>query len=167
MNLIYRQARPQDAVELASLHAETWLDTYKHTSLSQVMSGSNLDSRYSFWKNALLGPNRWVMVCEAGSSLVGFVSLLEQGPAEAEISAFYVSPRYQGLGIGTYLFEHVLDRVCLKGYDLLFARVLKDLPANYFYRQMGGTAVAVEKSEFLGVNVELVCYRWDVSGQKT
>lgn len=107
------------------------------------------------------------MVCQTGSSLVGFVSLLEENPTEAEISAFYVSPQYQGLGMGTYFFKRTLDQACAKGYDLLSVRVLKDLPANHFYRRMGGTAIAIEKSEFLGMDVRLVCYRWDVPRQKT
>ncbi|MGH6816501.1 MAG: GNAT family N-acetyltransferase, partial [Hyphomicrobiaceae bacterium] len=115
-----RRSKPDDATALAQVFAESWRLAYR--GIIPYLHLENLIQRRdtSWWKNSLRGQEP-ILVLEAGGTAAGYATCgasRTRGRHEGEIYELYLTPNYQGLGLGEYLFEacrYELDQRRLNG----------------------------------------------------
>lgn len=77
----------------------------------------------------------WIL--SRGSQNTGFLQLQETS-FSIEIEKFYLLPEWQGLGIGTTLFEGIINHANKEGKKLTLS-VLKNNRAKSLYQRLGFT----------------------------
>jgi GNAT superfamily N-acetyltransferase len=141
-----RSAEPRDAAAIAEVHLASRREAMPW--LREV----HPDEETCAWVAEYVIPHREVWVAEAGGRVVGVASLegdfLEQ---------LYILPGYQGMGIGSALFDKARE---LRPNGFRFYAFQRNARARGFYERRG--CVAVEFSDGSG-NEEGepdVLYRW-------
>ncbi|KQQ08284.1 hypothetical protein ASF46_13230 [Rathayibacter sp. Leaf296] len=145
-----RPARPADAEAMASVHVESWRDTYRGTLVSdEVLDAPDLlASRKRFWTSALTDA-RWagirVAVSECDGAVVGIAM---SNPVEGEqwtwhLNVLYVAKEQHGTGVGEALLNAVIERG-----EPAALWVGDPVPrAQAFYRKNGFAPTGVVKTE--------------------
>ena len=155
-----RPARPGDAAAIAKVHVETWRATYAGIVPDAYLVSMTESKQALQWNNTIrraVAPEA-VLTAESadvpGGRIVGFGSCGRargQGAAGAagsgggEIFTLYVTPDWQGRGIGRLLLEGLLVRLHGSGLSEAVLWVLSDNPARFFYEGLGGRRVAERK----------------------
>ncbi|SRR5579883_1992695 len=163
----FRAAVPSDAEAVAAIHDAAWRSTYQgiipHLHLERMI--------------ARRGPLWWQRQIERGANTTLLVfNGVPQGYASwgrargawpwpvGEIFELYVSPPFQGVGLGRRLFGAVKGQLRRNGFDRLVVWALKENePACGFYGALGG-AVAASAAEHYGeISLTRIAFVWGVS----
>src|SRR5690606_31087326 len=82
-----------------------------------------------WWENAIRRAST-VLVAEMGGEVVGYATIGKNRARElsqqGEIYELYILPEYQGLGLGTRLFQEARKRLSARGLRGLVIWVLED-----------------------------------------
>ena len=148
-NITYRQAVLEDAAGIAAVQAYTWLTTYPGLVPQHVLDDliDALPARAERMEASMERGDR-IFIALDGRTVVGFASWVEKARSEAypndgEIMGLYVFKGYQGMGIGSRLFELCAEGVKASGRDSLIVNCLRGNSAAGFYRAMGGELVGL------------------------
>lgn len=162
----FRRAVPEDASAIASIHDEAWRSTYQgiipHLHLERMI--------------ARRGPLWWQKQIERGSNVTllvfdgqaqGYASWgRARGAwpwAAGEIFELYVSPPFQGVGLGRKLFSTARKALSNRGLSKLVVWALKDNDiACAFYGGLGGVVAALASERYGEVCLPRVAYVWGV-----
>lgn len=165
----FRMAAPKDAGALAAIHDAAWRSTYQgiipHLHLERMI--------------ARRGPLWWQKQIERGSkvTLLVFEGLPQGyatwGPARGtwpwpagEIFELYVTPAYQGVGLGRRLFSMAKHALKKEGLDRLVVWALKDNEAACaFYGSLGGAVAAAAPERYGDVSLTRVAFVWGVTAK--
>ncbi len=141
-----RRAEEDDAAAIASIHQAAWQGAYAGIIPHRALTAMINRRGQSWWASAIKRAAS-VLVVEVGGKVVGYATIgrnrsrdLKQ---EGEIYELYVRPEYQGIGLGTRLFQAARER--LSGHRLkgLVIWALEDnANATSFYHGIGGRDVA-------------------------
>jgi ribosomal protein S18 acetylase RimI-like enzyme len=160
-------ATPADGEAVAAIHDAAWRSTYQgiipHLYLERMISRR--------------GPLWWQRQIEHGSNIT--LLLFNGAPqgyaswgrargawpwAAGEIFELYVSPPFQGVGLGKRLFMNVRGALRLEGLNRLVVWALKDNePACAFYSGLGGAITAVAPERYGEVTLTRVAFVWGVN----
>jgi ribosomal protein S18 acetylase RimI-like enzyme len=153
LSIDVRRAKTEDAAGIAAVHDAAWRYAYRG-----ILRGIDLERmiqrRGPAWWEKALRRNVLILVIEVQHRIVGYATLgpsrMHTLPFGGEIYELYVTPEFQGLGLGRRLFEaafETLSRLELRG---LAVRAVKanDLAVG-FYEHLGGRPVA-ESGETIG-----------------
>ena len=160
-----RRARPEDARQIADVHASSWRNAYSgmvpHGALARMINRRG----QGWWANAIR-KSTIIQVIEVGGKIAGYATLgpnrVSTFPFEGEIYEIYVQPEYQGIGIGTRLFCDARAELKRRGYRGTAVWVLSDNhPAISFYENSGGRAIAKGSEHFDDKKLEKTAYAWD------
>jgi len=164
-----RAARPTDAAAIATIHADTWAETYAGILPPDAISANNYDACLKFWKTELVHAPQGVFIAEDDKlGPMGFVSVgpakdplrIEAGNFRGEILRLYVRPVCQGMGLGAQLLESALANLSRAGYSAVMLWVFADNPACKFHERMGGQPVGERSTEYSGKIMREVAYGW-------
>ncbi|UMY19707.1 GNAT family N-acetyltransferase [Methylobacterium organophilum] len=146
-----RRARLGDAAMLSAVFDTAWREAYQG-----VIPGLALE-RYiakrgpTAWKG-MIGRGRGLAAVEFGETIVGYAAYGRARErslrAEGEIDELYITPEYQGIGLGTRLFRAVRNDLIDHGLARVGVWSLAANPrAIAFYEGLGGlrSAEAVER----------------------
>ena len=84
-----------------------------------------------------------IRILMKGKRRIGFYQLSPRGK-RLEVTRIYLTPRYQGKGIGTFYMRYFETL----GFDVLFLVVLDNNPARLLYKKLGYKVVAEKKHRF-------------------
>ncbi len=162
-----RAAVPKDATAVAAIHDAAWRSTYQgiipHLHLERMI--------------ARRGPLWWQKQIQRGAmvTLISFDGL-PQGYATSghargswpwpagEIFELYVTPTYQGLGLGRTLFQATRRQLKRDGYARLVVWALaENEPACAFYEGLGGTVATTAPERFGETALTRVAYVWGIN----
>jgi L-amino acid N-acyltransferase YncA len=141
-----RQARLEDAREIAHVRVITWRATYRNLLPEDVLANLSYEKSEETWREILTSNQRqgYAFVAEDHETgqVVGFAiggpernaDLLYQG----ELYAIYILPEYQGKGLGRRLAASVARSLLKAGMKSMLIWMLDGNPADGFYRTMGG-----------------------------
>ena len=149
-----RPATGRDAEQIADVHGASWRNAYEglipHKSLQEMISRRNA----GWWKRAISGG----MV--AGYCTYG-LNRARALPQEGEIYELYIRPEYQGIGLGTILFDAAQASLKNHGCDGLVVWALEDNNmAMRFYAGHGGRDVAQGFETFENKPLRKVAFVW-------
>jgi ribosomal protein S18 acetylase RimI-like enzyme len=160
-----RQARPSDAVAVASAHDEAWRAAYQG-----IIPGTELDKlinrRGSDWWESAIRKGSRVSLLQFGDTVAGYANYGRNRARslqyEGEIYELYLRPEFQGVGFGRRLFSAARKDLIHCGMKSLVLWALSENdPAVEFYRALGGRAVA-RSSERFGTRVlDKVAFGWN------
>jgi len=164
IDLLIRKATIEDALGIAKVHVDSWRTTYKAIVPDVYLDGLSYDEKKQMWKQGTTSNNVYVAVEEKGQ-IIGFsVGGKERtGKYESyigELYAIYLLKEYQGKGIGKLLVQSVIDDLQDKNMNSMLIWALKDNPACYFYKAIGGVEIDSQEIEIAGKNLKEVAYGW-------
>jgi len=159
-----RPARPKDAPALASAYEEAWRGAYQgiipHLSLERMLARRSLR-----WWQQSLHKRAPLLVLDFRGEAAGYVTFgrcrLSRTPYQGEIFELYLHPTYQGLGLGTKLFDGArlrLGEMRIKG--LLVWALADNEAACDFYLSQGGKPIAEGAESFGEASLRKIAFAW-------
>ncbi len=147
-----RTARPEDAGEIATVHDNSWREAYRG-----IIPGKELEKMISrrgprWWKSAVKrGSN--ILVLDFDESVVGYATYGRNRargiPYRGEIYELYLTPEFQGIGLGRRLFKAARADLARHNCDSIVVWSLEENSrAVDFYRHLGGNAVKRAPEKF-------------------
>lgn len=159
-----RDARQDDAKELAELFANSWHGAYVGI-IPDIDIRRMIASRSRKYWQKFLRHSDGLLVIEAGGRIAGYATIgpaRTRGDFEGEIYEFYVAPLYQGLGLGEILFEAARTRLEAAGKRGLIVWALADNDrAQSFYMGRGGIPRAETRQKFTGKHLTKTAYAFN------
>jgi ribosomal protein S18 acetylase RimI-like enzyme len=112
MDLVVRNAQPDDARAVAEVQVRSWRAAYAGLMPAAVLDGLSVDSRTRMWDQLITQPAHHLLVLTA-PEVVGFASF---GPdredaARGELYALYLHPSWWGRGAGRLLHDEAVQRL--------------------------------------------------------
>ncbi|WP_442595676.1 GNAT family N-acetyltransferase [Neobacillus sp. D3-1R] len=161
-----RIANLEDAFDIATVHVESWKETYKGIMNEEFLNNLKVEDRLHLWKETLANPKEEAPVLVAEDSqgkIVGFASFgpeRSEADIDGELYAIYILKSNTGQGIGSLLFNEGVKLMKSQGFSSLLVWVLAENPSKYFYESMGGKKF--EEKEFIlaGQNHIELSYIW-------
>ena len=162
-----RRARAGDAPAIARVRVDSWRSTYRGIMPDAYLDGMQVEASTALWDRVLTaGPNTTcVFVAERGSDVVGFAAgnrLVElKHGFDAELTAIYLRPEFQGAGLGRQLTGAVAEALRANGATGLVAWVIAaNKRARRFYESLGGEVVFEQPFQWDGLDLVEVAYGW-------
>jgi ribosomal protein S18 acetylase RimI-like enzyme len=160
-----RRAEPRDAAAIAGVHAQSWQGAYGGIIPFRALTAMIGRRGTAWWADAIRRAAS-VLVVEIGGEVVGYATLgknrARELPQEGEIYELYVKPEYQGVGLGTRLFEAARGRLAAHGLSGLVVWALEDnANAARFYAGAGGRDVAEGVEVFDQRALRKLAFVWD------
>ncbi len=165
--ITFRTAVPKDAGAVTAIHNSAWRSTYQgiipHLHLERMI--------------ARRGPRWWQQQIERGANVTLLIfDGMPQGYATwgqargtwpwaaGEIFELYVTPAFQGVGLGSRLFVTVKKALKREGLSRLVVWALKDNEAACaFYGGLGGAVAAAAPERYGDVSLTRVAFVWGVN----
>lgn len=159
-----RPARPKDAPALASAYEEAWRGAYQgiipHLSLERMIARRSL----GWWRQSL-HKRAPLLVLDFRGEAAGYVTFgrcrMARASYQGEIFELYLHPTYQGLGLGTKLFDGArlrLGEMRIKG--LLVWALADNEAACGFYLSQGGKPIAEGAESFGEASLRKIAFAW-------
>ncbi len=165
--MLYREATPDDAEQIALLHAESWRNTYRGMLSDEFLNTQVIENRRAAWHRRLTAPvaGQFVLVAEAENAIHGFICLF--GEADEQwgvlLDNLHIHAGSQGRGLGTELM-HLAAKWMQEHYPesgmhlWVFA---SNRAACRFYEYLGGTIDGAKvEDEFGDRPVRALRYVW-------
>jgi GNAT superfamily N-acetyltransferase len=139
----FRRARPEEAVSVARLHADSWRRHYRGAYADDFLDGDIEGDRLAVWTRRLASHDggATTILAEDGRDLVGFVHVIfdEDPRYGALIDNLHVVFDAKRGGIGTQLMARAAAAVAERGRGGLYLWVLEqNTAAQAFYDARGG-----------------------------
>jgi ribosomal protein S18 acetylase RimI-like enzyme len=164
-----REAKPDDAAEIARVYEESWRSTYQgiipHLHLERMIARRGP----RWWQQSVRRGNA-VSVMTFNGQPQGYASYGQARHAPnrstGEIYELYIAPCFQGLGIGKKLFIDARRKLERRGLRSLVIWALADNQAACdFYSRQGGKRVAVAPEHYGRVELQKVAFAWSATAK--
>lgn len=164
LTIDFRPAEPGDAVAIAEVHRQAWLQAYTGIIPFKPLRAMLERRGFRWWQRAIRGSTS-ILVLDVGGTMAGYATLgLNRAralPQEGEIYELYLLPEYQGVGLGRKLFSEARRLLASLGCRGLVVWCLTDNDnAMSFYRGAGGRTVADGAELFDGHRLRKVAFAW-------
>lgn len=139
-----REAKEEDAVSIAMLHAESWRVAYRGMLSDEFLDRDIVQDRMKLWRERLSAPkeNQFTIVAQEGQEIIGFACAFGEYDDVwgTLLDNLHVRTERKRQGIGQRLIKEtalwVQDQYSKSG---LFLWVLEaNHPARRFYEKLGG-----------------------------
>lgn len=168
LNVALREARSEDAEDIARIHVRSWQESYRGILHAEYLISLNLEEKILSRREQLKKPHptlktfiaqlegRTIGFCDAGCSTIRDVSV------KGKVHALYLLDAYKGRGIGTRLWAVATAYLKEKNLSPYMNWVLEDnFRARSFYETKGGKLFLKRGIEFGGRLYQKVAYRYD------
>ncbi|MDE2181502.1 MAG: GNAT family N-acetyltransferase [Alphaproteobacteria bacterium] len=161
-----RQARQDDAADIAQVYIASWHDTYPGVLPTQLLRAMTPKGQTTRWEAAIRAQGR-ESVLVAENSRYGVVGMASAGPArdaglgfDGEVYTLYVDPAFYGRGAGRALLKGAFQALRKKGMTscVIWAHARNN--ARFFYEAMGGRLIAERQAQLMGELVPETAFGW-------
>ncbi|WP_189093310.1 GNAT family N-acetyltransferase [Deinococcus ruber] len=153
-----RAAVPEDAEQMASVHIQSWRETYTGLMppdfLTRMTDDRMQELRGANWRRTIRDADEEVCVAVRGGQVVAFVSggalrphTVIPGDYSAEVYTLYALKSVQGQGLGRRLLSEVAKGLNRRGYRGMALWVLASNPTRQFYTHLGGVELGQKTEE--------------------
>jgi len=162
-----RQARLDDAADVAQVYIDSWHDTYPGVLPNAMLRAMTPRGQTARWEAAIRTQTReTVLVADSCHGIIGMASL---GPArdralgfDGEVYTLYVDPAYFGLGAGRALLKGAFAALRQNGLTSCVIWAHARNHARYFYEAMGGRLIAERTARLMGEPCPEAAFGWKV-----
>jgi len=147
-----RMARPGDEEGIAHVHDAAWRDAYRG-----IIPGRELERMVerrgpTWWRRAIRAGTR-LIVLDFADTIAGYASYGRNRmpilPFGGEIFELYLTPEYQGVGLGKRMFAAARTDLAAHGYSSFVVWALGGNDrALEFYQRRGGAVVRRARERF-------------------
>ncbi len=164
LSIDIRNASSADVAGIATTHREAWHGAYAgiipHLALNRMIA----QRREDWWQRAL-SRSASVLVAEFGDEIVGYATYgrnrTRELPQKGEIYELYLHPQYQGIGIGSRLFEAARQRLEDSHLSGMVVWALEEnVIAQQFYAGHGGHDIAEGVEQLGGASFKKIAFVW-------
>lgn len=169
-NLIIRNVQLKDIPDVVDISITGWQEAYQGIIDEAYLIALDSERQQKIAKMERNYMNGGFIVAELDNKVVGFCRYVENNNfsqqienADCELTVIYVKPNMKNCGIGSKMFEHVLNEFNNLNKRLMVLWCFKDNePSIKFYEKMGGRIIG-EKIEEHGSkqNIE-VCFAYNI-----
>lgn len=153
--LVIREARADDADDIAGVHVRSWQVAYRGLIDQAVLDALSIDERAAGWRRIVAEPlptGLGTLVAVRDDHLVGWASLGSgrdpDGLADGEVYGIYADPAAWSTGAGHALLEAAEQRIAAAGHDRAYLWVLDGNDrADSFYARHGWVEDGATKIE--------------------
>jgi len=155
----------RDADAIAAVHDAAWRGAYTgiipHRALNRMIGRRGP----RWWANAIRR-SATVLVMEVGGEIAGYATLgrsrARQLKQQGEIYEIYLRPEYQGIGLGSRLFQAAREMLAMHGLVGLVVWALEEnSSALNFYAGAGGRDIAEGVEVFEQKALRKIAFVWD------
>ncbi|MFJ6532714.1 GNAT family N-acetyltransferase [Microbacterium sp. NPDC091662] len=140
-----RDARTEDADDIARVHVRSWQVAYRGLIDQDVLDGLSIDERAASWRRNVAEPlptSLGTLVAVRDDRIVGWASLGSgrdpDGLADGEVYGIYADPSAWSTGAGHALLGAAEERIAEAGHDRAYLWVLDgNARADAFYARHG------------------------------
>lgn len=163
-NIIIRKANLEDLKEVADIAVRGWKVAYKDIIDEEYLNSMSVEETYKKIKDGYKKNNYVVAVLN--KEVVGFCRYTlnysqSDDNADGEIIALYVKPELKYNGIGTQMFNYVMQDFYKNENKRVVIGCLKEnYPSRKFYEKMGGKVYAEKWFERGGKQYPEVFYEY-------
>ena len=166
MKMMIREAKIEDAKEIAKVHVHSWQTTYKGIMSDEFLQNLSVEKRTDLWKSNILRDKDLVLVAIVDDKIIGFacganVKEDEYPLYDGDVTSIYFYEEYQGKGFGKELLQTLFKKFKVKGYKNAIVKVLEDNKSRYFYEQLGAKYIDQNDIQIAGGQTALLTYGWD------
>jgi ribosomal protein S18 acetylase RimI-like enzyme len=162
-----RQARLDDAADVAQVYIDSWHDTYPGVLPSALLRAMTPRGQTTRWQAAIRAQaSEVVLVADSRHGIIGMASI---GPArdrelgfDGEVYTLYVDPVYFGMGVGRALLQGAFASLRQKGMSNCVIWAHARNHARFFYEAMGGRLIAERTAKLMGEPCPEVAYGFKV-----
>ena len=164
-NIIIRNIEDKDIPSVVDIQIDGWKSAYKGIVDDNILKSMNRNERIAKRKNDY--KENGFIVAELNNQVVGFCRYIDSNKftqdipnIDCELLALYVKPKLKYNGIGTRLFQFVINDFKSKSKNKMILWCLKDNePSKKFYTKMGGKiskerTIEIGEKEYLEVGFE-------------
>lgn len=164
-NLIVRNIEEKDIPSVVDIQIDGWKSAYKGIVDNNILNSMNRNERIEKRKNDY--KQNGFIVAELNNQVVGFCRYIDSNKftpnisnIDCELLALYVKPNLKYNGIGTKLFQFVINEFKSKNKTKMILWCLKNNePSKKFYAKMGGKiikerTIEIGEKEYLEVGFE-------------
>ena len=143
MDYIIKKSTKDDMLDLATLVATVWNETYKGLVPDDYLDNmfKNVEERANRYReNNKVSKDIFEYLLYIEGELSGFMRFgkSETEPDMGEIYALYVLSKYQKKGFGKILVNFAIKELKKMGYNKMVIACLVGNPTNEFYKHIGG-----------------------------
>lgn len=167
-NIIIRNIEEKDIPNVVDIQINGWKSAYKGIIDDEFLNSMNRDKKIEKRKKDY--KEGGFIVAELDNRVVGFCRYVDSNiftpnilDIDCELIALYVTPNLKYNGIGTKLFQFVLNEFKSKGKTKMILWCLKDNePSKKFYTKMGGKISKEKTIEIGGKNYLEVGFLYNI-----
>ncbi|MCC6984189.1 MAG: GNAT family N-acetyltransferase [Bauldia sp.] len=164
LSIDVRRAVAKDAKAITQVHDTAWKNAYAGLIPAKELNQMIARRGPAWWQRAIKR-GAAVLVIEVGGLVVGYASY---GPnrvrdlaQKGEVYEIYITPEYQGVGLGTQLFLAARRELLRGGFPSLVVWALADNEgACRFYENAGGRRAARALERFGSKTLPKVAFVW-------
>lgn len=165
MAIFVRRAKPEDADAIGEIQVATWQGAYAQILHPEFLKNLNAKSSAEKWR-PLIESGWQIFVAEVNGHVAGYAlweeKQLENWPHANTLAALYVSPQFQGIGIGKSLIFTVANLAKHSGHQGMMIGAFRDnFPARDLYESLGARKCIEDLFEVDGIGYPEVVYAWD------
>lgn len=163
-----RLATLDDAQAIALVHVQAWRTAYRGILPDAYLDVLSVDARRDMWQATLVknAPEEFIVVAEVDGRVVGFAN---GGPERrhdpdfaGELYAIYLLEEHRGRGVGSALFEAVVEQLLALDLNSMKVWVLRNNPYRRFCERRGGVLVGQEMNRIANLDLIEVAYGWNL-----
>lgn len=163
LDVSVRHAFPSDAPALARIFSESWRLAYTGILPSQHID-HEIGRRDAAWWRRAISTERNLFIMLHGEYIAGYASCgrARGGRRDTgEIYELYLSPVYQGIGLGEHLFEACRATLDILGFERLIVWALvENEKAHTFYLRCGGRPTRKSCVRTGKIVSTRICFEW-------
>lgn len=161
-----RQARQDDAAEIARVYIESWHDTYPGVLPASLLRAMTPKGQTARWQ-AAIATNGREAVLVAESARYGIIGMASLGASrdrgigfDGEIYTLYIDPAFYGRGAGRALLKGGFALLRKNGMTSCVIWAHARNHARFFYEAMGGRLIAERNAKLMGEMVQETAFGW-------
>ncbi len=167
-NIIIRNIEEKDIPDVVDIQINGWKIAYKGIIDDNFLNSMNRNERIEKRKKDY--KENGFIVAELDNEVVGFCRYVDSNKftqdmldVDCELLALYVRPDLKYNGIGTKLFQFVIDELKSKRKTKMILWCLKDNePSKKFYKKMGGEIIKERAFEIGEQNYYEVGFEYNI-----
>lgn len=167
-NIIIRNIEEKDIPRIVDIQIDGWKTAYKGIIDDSILNSMDRDKKIEK-RNKDYRDNGFI-VAESNKEVVGFCRYIDSNKftqdildIDCELLALYVKPELKYNGIGTKLFQFVMNEFKSKNKTKMILWCLKDNnPSKEFYKKMGGEIIKERVIEIEKQNYQEVGFVYNI-----